>query len=216
MIHAVLFDLDGTLVDSERLQWRAYREVLERHGATIDLAEYARRFIAVGGGPEWACRAYRLPIDAATLRAEKARVYAGFVPHLVAACPGAADALARLAPHFALAVVTNSIRSEAEAILAHLGLAAWLRTVVAREDYARAKPAPDAYREAARRLGRPPEECLVVEDTPRGVAAGRAAGMLVVAAPSDLTAGEDFAGATARIASLDRLTPALVHALAPA
>lgn len=213
MIGAILFDLDGTLVDTERLQWRAYADVLARYGVSIDLPEYTRRFIAAGGGPEWACRTHGLPIEPAALRAEKARVYAGFVPLAVAPCPGAAEALARLAPHFALGVVTNSVRAEVDAILAHLGFASSLRVVVAREDYVEAKPAPDGYLEAARRLALAPASCVVVEDTPRGCAAGRAAGMPVVAVPSKLTAGEDFRDATARVADLAALTPAFVRRL---
>jgi HAD superfamily hydrolase (TIGR01509 family) len=211
---AVLFDLDGTLADTERLQWRAYRETLERYGVTIDLPEYVQRFIVAGGGPEWVCRTHRLPVDAATVRAEKAAVYARLLPYAVVACPGAAAALARLVPRFALGVVTNSTRTEATAILAHLRLADRLRVVVAREDYARAKPAPDAYLEAARRLAAPAAACVVVEDTPRGCAAGRAAGMAVIAVPSDLTAPADFSAASARIAGLDDLTVATIEALA--
>lgn len=215
MIRAVCFDLDGTLVDTERLQWRAYREALARYGATIDLAEYARRFIAAGGGPEWACRTFGLPVDADTLRREKAAVYARWLPDAVVPRPGAAAALARLASHVALAVVTNSVRAEATAILEHVGFARRLDLLVAREDYARAKPAPDAYAEAALRLGLLPSACVVVEDTPRGVAAGRAAGMAVIAVPTDLTADAPFEDATVRLAGLEELTPALVRRCAP-
>ena len=213
---ALLFDLDGTLVDTERLKWQAYRETLLRHGVDVGLEEYARRFIAEGGGPEWACSTHGLPISAAELRAEKAIVYRRLVPVAVRACPGAEAALARLAPTYALAVVTNSARGETEAILERLGMTEAFDTLVTREDYARAKPAPDGYLEAAERLGHPAEACAVVEDTARGTAAGVAAGMVVVAVPNALTADNDFSGAAVTIAGLDALTPALLRSLGSA
>ena len=216
MIRAILFDLDGTLVDTERLQWQAYRETLLRYGVDVSLEEYARRFIAEGGGPEWACRTHRLPIDPETLRAKKAVVYRRLVPDAVRACAGAADALARLADAYTLAVVTNSARGETEAILDRVGMRGAFATLVTREDYAAAKPAPDGYLEAARRLAQPARACVVVEDTARGTAAGVAAGMAVVAVPNPLTADNDFAGAAVMIASLGDLTPALLRSLGSA
>jgi beta-phosphoglucomutase-like phosphatase (HAD superfamily) len=84
---------------------------------------------------------------------------------------------------------------------------------VTREDYPDAKPAPDAYLAAAQRLGCPPAECLVVEDSQRGLAAGLAAGMRVVVVPSDFTRTQDFTGSTRRLASLDELTHALLREL---
>ncbi len=214
-VRAVLFDLDGTLADTERLQWQAYSRVLARFGVAVDLDTYRRRFVAVAGGAEWACEAFRLPIDAATLRAEKAVAYRRLLEGGVVAMPGARAALTRLRPHWRLGVATNSVRDEAWIVLERIGLHDLLDTVVAREDYAAAKPAPDAWLAAAQRLGVAPAECVVVEDTPRGLAAGLAAGMRVIAVPSDLTADQDFTGAVAVLPSLDALTPALLERLAP-
>jgi HAD superfamily hydrolase (TIGR01509 family) len=210
-ILAVCFDLDGTLVDSERVQWEAYRRVLADHGVDIGLDEYREHFIAVAGGAEYACRRYRLPIDAVTLRARKAAVYGELIARGVPPMPGARVCLERLHEGWKLAVVTNSTRAEATAILEPLGFASLLHAVVAREDYAGGKPAPDAYLAAAAALGCPARACVAVEDTPRGLAAARAAGMRVVAVPGELTADRDFAGAWRRLPGLDALTPVLLR-----
>jgi len=209
-ILGVCFDLDGTLVDSERLQWEAYRRVLADHGVDIGLDEYRRHFIAVAGGAEYACRRYALPFDAATLRARKAAVYRELIAAGVPPMPGARECLERLRDRWRLAVVTNSTRAEATTILDRPGLTALLHAMVAREDYAAAKPAPDAYLAAAAALGLVPQACVAVEDTPRGVAAARAAGMRVVAVPGELTADQNFDGAWRRLSSLGALDPALL------
>jgi HAD superfamily hydrolase (TIGR01509 family) len=209
-ILGVCFDLDGTLVDSERLQWEAYRRVLADHGVDIGLDEYRRHFIAVAGGAEYACRRYGLPFDAATLRARKAAVYHELIAAGVPPIRGARACLERLRDGWRLAVVTNSTRAEATTILDRLGWTALLHAMVAREDYAAAKPAPDAYLEAAAALGLAPPACVAVEDTPRGLAAARAAGMRVVAVPGELTAAQNFDGAWRRLPSLDALDAALL------
>jgi HAD superfamily hydrolase (TIGR01509 family) len=212
-VRGVCFDLDGTLVDTERIQWQAYRRVLAGYGADLDLETYRRHFIAVAGGAEWACGHWTLPVDAATLRARKAAVYRDLIAAGAPAMPGAPACLERLHGTWPLAVVTNSSRAEAALLLRSAGLDALLDAVIAREDHAAAKPAPDAYLAAATALGHEPAECVAVEDTPRGVRAARAAGLRVVAVPSDLTADQDFTEATRRVDGLDALTPALLRAL---
>jgi HAD superfamily hydrolase (TIGR01509 family) len=213
MLRAVLFDLDGVLADTERLHWAAYAEVLRTYGVEVGIEEYRRHFIARGGGPEYACRTYRLPLTPDELRARKAPVYLDLVRGRVEPRPGARAAVERLARTHRLAVATNAWRAEAELILERLDLRSRLNAVVAREDYATAKPAPDAYLAAAAALGQAPHACVVVEDTERGLGAALAAGMRVIAVPNELTQDNDFTGCTRRLAHLDDLTAELLAVL---
>jgi HAD superfamily hydrolase (TIGR01509 family) len=213
VIRAVLFDLDGVLADTERLQWTAYRRVLLELGVDVGVEEYRREWIATGLGPEYACRTYRLPIDPDELRARKARAYRLLLDGEVLPRPGAAAVLARLRPSHRLALVTNSVREEVTLILGRFGLGTAFDAIVAREDYVQAKPSPDGYLAAAARLGLPPSECVVVEDTARGVRAGVAAGMRVIAVPNELTYDNDFTGCRRRVEHLDALTAELLGEL---
>jgi HAD superfamily hydrolase (TIGR01509 family) len=212
-VRGVLFDLDGVLADTERLHWTAYRETLLELGVDVGVEEYRRRFIARGGGPEYACAAYALSITPDELRARKRPRYLALLAAGVAPCPGARAALERLRGAFRTAVATNSTRDEATLILGALGLAPLLDAVVAREDYRHPKPAPDAYLTAAARLGLRSGECVVVEDTERGLGAALAAGMRVLAMPNDLTLDNDFTGCARRLTHLDELTAALLRGL---
>jgi HAD superfamily hydrolase (TIGR01509 family) len=213
MIRAVLFDLDGTLADTERLHWAAYRAVLLTFGVDVGLEEYRRHWIAVEGGSDYACRTYRLPIGPAELRERKGERYRELIANRVDPCRGAREALERLRPSHRLAIATNTVRAELDHILGCLGIEPLLHATVAREDYADAKPAPDAYLAAAAAVGVPPAECAVVEDSNRGARAGLAAGMCVIAVPSDVTFDNDFTGAAARLGSLDELDAALLARL---
>ena len=214
MIHAaVIFDLDGVLIDSEALQYKAYSEVLGRFGITVSLEEYAAHWIAAGRGPEYAIRTHGLQMHPDELRALKHPVYHDILRREAALMPGALAALTRLQPHFPLALATNSNRQDVAFVIDHFDLRRFFAAIVAREDYERAKPHPDAFITAAARLGVAPSASLVVEDAYRGVLAARRAGAAVVAVPNRFTRDTDFSLAALVLPSLDALTVDVVSRL---
>jgi HAD superfamily hydrolase (TIGR01509 family) len=210
---AVIFDLDGVLIDSEELHYRAYCTVLAPEGISIDRSVYGREWISAGHGPEWAHQTYALPYSAEELKRRKGPVYRELLENELTAMPGAAACLERLSREFPLAVATNSGRDDVEYVLARLGLREFLADVVTRERYERAKPEPDAFLAAASALGRPPSGCLVVEDSLRGLRAAVAARIACVAVPNDFTRDSDLSAAARILPNLDALQPELVREL---
>jgi HAD superfamily hydrolase (TIGR01509 family) len=210
---AVIFDLDGVIVDSEPLQHKAYNRVLERFGVRVEQAEYGREWIAAGRGPEYAVRTYALPVSAEELRRLKDPVYHTLLGEEAALMAGARTALERLSAAFPVALATNSSQADTGFILDRFDLARFFTAVVTREQYGEPKPAPDAFRTAAARLQRAPERCVVIEDAYKGVVAATDAGCVCVAFPHDYTVSNDFSRARIVIGSLDEVTVELVRSL---
>jgi HAD superfamily hydrolase (TIGR01509 family) len=215
-IRGFLFDLDGTLVDSERETAEAMARALWR-GQGITITAYDRDFII---GRSWiaiydslAARYPQLTWSREETIAQTAMLRDEVFAELgVTVLPGARGLLAwtRDLPR---ALVTGSSRVEAAQVLPLIGPDATFDVIVAAEDVTRSKPAPDGYLAAIAALGLGPAECLVIEDSVAGIAAGRAAGCLVVACRAGNFAGWDQSGAHRVIDTLDELTPALVGAL---
>jgi sugar-phosphatase len=170
---AICFDMDGTLVDSTAVVERGWQRFADRHG--LDAASFLGRVHGIRTSDAVALVAPWLDAraEAEQLDAEEAGDTDGLRP-----VPGAAPLLAAL-PRDAWAVVTSAGRELAHMRLTAAGLPI-PGVLVCGEDTAAGKPAPDGYLAAARALGAEPGDCLVVEDVPAGIAAGRAAGMLVV------------------------------------
>ena len=185
MIEAVVFDLDGVVVDSEQV-WDEVREQLakERGGRWHAGAQAAMMGMS---SPEWSAYMHDVigleespeEINAEVVRRMLAR-YRGKLPLL----PGATDAVRRLAPEFRLAVASSSNRPLIEAVLETAGIAQLFEVTVSSEEVARGKPAPDVYLEAARRLGVEPARAAAIEDSANGIRAAHAAGMRVLAIPN--------------------------------
>ena len=184
MAEAIIFDLDGVIVDSEPLHLSATRLALALIGRSLTEEEYYRRFVAFTdrelflallgeGNPE---------ID--RLVQEKQRIYRELCGEGVKAYPETVTFIRKARGAFPLALTTGSTREEAEGILRALGIRDAFQIVVSCEDYRRGKPDPEPYLFTARLLRLPPRLCLVIEDTIEGVRAAKAAGMFCLALTS--------------------------------
>lgn len=171
---AVLFDLDGVLVDSEPVVVRTWNRWAARH--KLEIPDLVRR--AHGRRSIETVREVAPQLDAEVEVRWLEGIETSDAEGLVI-MPGAAE-LFQAIPHERRAVVTSGGRALAEFRLAAIGLTA-PAVLISAEDVERGKPAPDGYLLAAERLGAAPGECVVIEDTPAGIAAGRAAGATVLA-----------------------------------
>jgi HAD superfamily hydrolase (TIGR01509 family) len=206
---AVIFDLDGVLVDSEPLHVEAWKVLFARHGIAVTDEEYAHgigmldadwiRYLFERRGraadPEW-------------WQDAKRGIYRDILARSVRPFPGVVGLVRRLRPEFRLAVASNSWRENIETVAEALGLRDCFDVLTGKEDVARAKPHPDAYLTTAARLGVPPAACTVIEDSDLGVRAAKAAGMACIGVTNTLPA-ERLASADLIVASLADPAPIL-------
>jgi HAD superfamily hydrolase (TIGR01509 family) len=211
---AVIFDLDGVLLDSEHV-WDATREELarERGGrwhpraqremmgmSSLEWSRYMHDVIGLAEPPEW--------ISAEVVRRLE-KVYRERLPLI----DGATEGVRRLAERFPLALASSSNRPIIDLFVEMSGLRDCFRATVSSEEVARGKPSPDVYVEAARRLGVAADASAAVEDSHNGILAAKAAGMWVVAVPNPGYPPEADALAAADVVlrSLRELTPEAVE-----
>lgn len=212
-VEAVVFDLDGVIVDSEHV-WDEVREELarERGGrwhdraqadmmgmSSLEWSRYMHDVLGVSDPPA--------EIDDEVVRRMLAR-YEQQLPLI----DGAVEAVSRLVQRFPLAVASSANRPLIDAALELACLAPHFAVTVSSEEVARGKPAPDVFLEAARRLGVPAESCAAVEDSGNGIRSAHAAGMRVLAIPNTHypPAEDALALADVVLGSLDELRPEIV------
>ena len=194
---AVIFDMDGVLVDSEPLHLRATQAALGDRGPSFAERD-SRAFF--GATDEEMLRVLRILFDLPTptvdLVEAKRRQLVAMIRREAQPLPGVPAVLRWLRDSGRLlALASSSSRPVIAAVLSALSLGDVFRTVVSGDEVTRGKPAPDGFLMAARRLGVDPGACLVVEDSRNGVLAAKAAGMTVAAVPCPATSHEDFSAA---------------------
>jgi HAD superfamily hydrolase (TIGR01509 family) len=185
VIRAVVFDLDGVLLQSEEV-WDAVRErYVRERGGRYD--EEVQRAMMGMSAPEWSRFLHEeagVPDDLEEINSEVVRRMLETYRRELPLLPGAVETVRRTAAAFPLALASSSNREVFEEVLELAGLADCFRATVSAEEVAHGKPAPDVYLEAARRLGVAPGTCTAVEDSHAGIRSAKAAGMRVVAIPN--------------------------------
>lgn len=211
---AVLFDLDGTLVDSERESAEAMARALRDHGVEIDQADrdyiVGRSWVAIYDQlrSRYPLRWSRDELIAATAE-HRDKVFAEVG---ITTLPGAQRIL-ELTRHLPRALVTGSSRREARSALTHLGALDSFGAIIASEDVEHSKPSPEGYLAAARLLGVDPARCVILEDSAPGIAAGLAAGCRVIAVAAGNFHGWDQSPAHKVVATLEELDLAALEAM---
>jgi HAD superfamily hydrolase (TIGR01509 family) len=210
---AVVFDLDGVLVDSEAVWDEARRQLVEETGgqwhpdatremmgmSSIEWSRYMHERLDVPMAPEKISEAVVERIGA---------LYRERLPLLA----GAVEAVRSLAERWPLAIASSSNRPVIDLVLELAGIDEAFAVTISSEEVGRGKPAPDVYLEAARRLEVPPDRCVAIEDSANGIRAADAAGMTVIAVPNrEFPPDADSLRLAAKVlTSLEELTPELV------
>jgi HAD superfamily hydrolase (TIGR01509 family) len=196
VIDAVVFDLDGVLVDSEEIWDRAREQLAKERGGRWH--DGAQRDMMGMSSKEWS----RYMHDVIGLEEPPEEINREVVRRLtelygehLPVIAGAKEAVERLAARWPLGLASSSNRELIDLVLELLGVRALFRATVSSEEVARGKPAPDVYLEAARRLGVEPTRTAAIEDSHNGMLAAKAAGMRVIAIPnSHFPPGQDALG----------------------
>jgi HAD superfamily hydrolase (TIGR01509 family) len=209
-IAAVVFDLDGVLVDSESVWDAARREVVARCGGRWR-ADATRAMMGMSS-PEWSRYMHDLldvPLEPEEINELVVASLLDQYRHRLPLLPGAVATVRRLADRWPLGLASSANRPVIDAVLERAGITDCFAVTVSGEEVAAGKPAPDVYLTAARRLGVDPAYAAAVEDSTNGLRAAAAAGMVVIASPNREYPPEPDALALAALVveSLDELTP---------
>jgi beta-phosphoglucomutase len=209
---AVLFDMDGVIVDSEPLHVAAFQATLKNYGHDLTDEQYKQHF--AGRTDEAGFKQYFDFIDETVelpvIMDEKAKAYLELAADQLVPYPGVIEFIRDLAEHkVPLALVTGSLRVEAEVTLKAFGITDLFNAIIAAEDTSQSKPNPEGYLKGAKALGFEPADCIVIEDAPSGVKAASAAGVCCLAVTTTHTE-EELKEATLIV---DQLRPGCIDPL---
>ena len=208
----VILDFDGLIADSEPFHYRAYNEVFERYGHSIDPEEYWVEFTSKGKGIQGEIERYNLKLDVKPeeMRQQKFEIYSRFCQSGdIKLFPEARQFIQKLNGRFKVAIASGSWAHDIRDILKNENADSLVQTILGKQPPRPEKPSPDIFLEAAKELGLPPEKCLVVEDALKGLTAAHEAGMACVIVRNRLNQNIDFPDADILLENLSEFLPPL-------
>ena len=209
---AAILDFDGLLADSEPYHYKAYNEVFERYGHTLDKKEYWIEWTSKGKGIAGEIERHnlKLDIDPKDLRKQKFEVYTRFCESgEIKLFPEAVRLVEQLSSKHKLAIASGSWATDIRHILRNADALDLVPVILGKESAEREKPFPDIFLNAAKRLGHTPAECFVLEDALKGLNAANEAGIPCIILQNNLNRNIDFSGAEIVFPSLSDFVSAL-------
>ena len=211
---AAILDFDGLLADSEPYHYKAYNEVFERYGHTLDKTEYWIEWTSKGKGitGEIERDNLKLDVDPKDLRKQKFEVYTRFCESGdIKLFPEAVRLVEQLSSNHKLAIASGSWATDIRHILRNADALDLVPVILGKESAEREKPFPDIFLNAAKMLGQAPEECFVLEDALKGLNAANEAGIPCIILQNNLNRNIDFSGAEIVFPSLSDFVSALAN-----
>ena len=192
-MRAIIFDMDGLMIDSERVYWAVGREIAREFGKEASDQTLGRM---MGRSPLDSVALFAQDLGLTTppqelLDMREARVM-GILKRGVAPMPGLMEVLADLKPRFKLGIATSAKRYIVDTIIAGLKIGHYFDAIQTSDDVRQGKPNPEIYLKAVAKLSAAPVETIVLEDSSNGALAGKRAGAYVIAVPSQFTRDQDF------------------------
>lgn len=214
MLKAIIFDMDGVIIDSEEQHNRAAQRVFQSHGITVD-ADYHAKFVGTSTRNLVQTSIRELGLDIAEdtlyeeMNLEKKKVLAeeGYVP-----LPGVVDLIRQLAQEgFKLAIASSSIPNDIKEVVKALKIRKYFHQLVSSTQVTHPKPAPDIFAQALKELGVNASEAIVIEDSEHGVQAAKAAGITCVGYLNPNSGKQDLGCADVLLESFEGLTPSFFY-----
>ena len=209
---AAILDFDGLLADSEPFHYKAYNEVFERYGHTLDKKEYWMEWTSKGKGIAGEIERHnlKLDVDQVELRKQKFEVYTQFCESgEIKLFPDAIDLVKKLASNHKLAIASGSWATDIRHILRNAGALELFPVILGKESAKREKPFPDIFLNAAEKLSCSPAECFVLEDALKGLNAANEADIPCIILQNELNRNIDFKNAEMVFPSLADFVSAL-------
>lgn len=215
MIEAVIFDMNGVIVDNEMFHEKIIRSLTEERGVNLSGQEYNMFFHGksdeVGFGKF--VSEYFPDEDPAIWVREKQKREKGLIESSFVEVPGSRNLVKLLSQHFKLGLVSGAIRSEVNLVVAKFGLRDYFQTIISMEDVKKGKPDPEPYLLASKLLNTMPENCLVIEDAYSGLLSAKEAGMRCIILNTPYSSNADFGKADLIVNSINDISLEKINGL---
>lgn len=208
VVKAVIFDMDGVIIDSEPVQMKAINQVMAQWGIQLEEKDFipmiGRR---LADDYDYLKHNFGVPVGIQEFMGQKNKAYQGLMINEAVEMPGLTPLLKRLkSAGILIGIASGSCRADIQMIVKTLKIESYFQTLTSGDDVVHGKPHPEIYQLAASRLKVPVEECIAIEDTSYGVQSSKEAGMKCVAFPHPYTRHQDFSRADISVASLNEIS----------